>query len=128
MTEPQWILEQTAFGIHSEQIAEHGGAKGVRDHTLLQSAMDSPKNLWSYGNANIFQLAAAYAYKICNNHPFNDGNKRTSYVVSILFLEINGYELVAADQDCVTTWLDLAQGIMTEEDLASWLQVNCKQA
>jgi death-on-curing protein len=78
------------LAIHDEQVAEHGGGAGVRDEGLLESALSRPQNLFGYETAALPQLAAAYAYGICKNHPFVDGNKRTSLVVAELFLALNG--------------------------------------
>ena len=96
-----WILESVAHAIHDAQLAEHGGLAGTRDLTLLQSALARPQNLASYEDSGIHELAAAYGYGISRNHPFNDGNKRTAFVVVELFLVLNGYELTADDSACV---------------------------
>jgi death-on-curing protein len=93
-----------ALAIHDAQIAEHGGRAGARDESLLESALARPKNLFAYEAASLSQLAAAYAYGICRNHAFIDGNKRTSLVVAELFLALNGHALDATDLDCVTIW------------------------
>lgn len=122
----KWIMESVVHAVHDQQIAEHGGLQGVRDITLLQSALARPLNLVSYTNADIAQLAAAYAYGIARNHPFNDGNKRTAFVVLELFLMLNGYDLVADDGACVLMMLDVAAGEITEEAFAAWIRDNIK--
>jgi death-on-curing protein len=126
MTSYKWILESVVHAIHDEQIAEHGGLQGSRDITLLQSALGRPQNLANYNDPNIAELAASYGYGIARNHPFNDGNKRTAFVVVELFLILNGYELVADDGACVMMMLDVASGEVTEEAFASWIKDHFK--
>jgi death-on-curing protein len=118
---PAWISKAAALAIHDEQIAEHGGALGLRDEGLLDSALARPKNLLSYRRAGIPRLAAAYAFGIARNHPFVDGNKRTSLVVAETFLELNGFELVADDAECLEIWNLLAGGEISGEKMASWM-------
>tara|TARA_R110002095_G_scaffold206687_1_gene190939 strand:- start:2121 stop:2510 length:390 start_codon:yes stop_codon:yes gene_type:complete len=125
-TNYKWILESVAHAIHDAQLAEHGGLPGARDITLLQSALGKPQNLENYESPDIAALAASYGYGISRNHPFNDGNKRTAFVVVELFLMLNGYELTADDGACVLTMLDVASGSMTEEAFASWIRENIK--
>lgn len=121
MGEPIWIDLEIVLAIHDQQLAEHGGQPGVRDRGLLESALSQPRNLFAYGEVAVTRLAASYAFGISRNHPFLDGNKRTSLVVTELFLELNGYELTAGDVDCVTTFLTLAAGDLTEDLLAEWI-------
>lgn len=109
------------LAIHDEQLAEHGGAVGVRDLGLLQSALGRPRNRQAYSRASLATLAASYAHGLVSNHPFLDGNKRTSLVVAELFLELNGQRLVATDEVLAMTWLRLAAGSLSERQLASWL-------
>jgi death-on-curing protein len=121
MTEPVWIELEVVLAIHDGQLAEHGGQAGVRDRGLLESAMARPQNQFAYGEHLIARLAASYAFGISRNHPFLDGNKRTSLVVAELLLELNGSDLTATDAECVTTFLRLAAGELTEEELADWI-------
>jgi len=121
MTEPVWIELEVVLAIHDGQLAEHGGQPGVRDRGLLESAMARPQNQFAYGEHLIARLAASYAFGISRNHPFLDGNKRTSLVVAELLLELNGSDLTATDAECVTTFLRLAAGELTEEELADWI-------
>jgi death-on-curing protein len=121
MTRPVWIELEVVLAIHDEQLAEHGGQPGVRDQGLLESAMARPQNQFAYGEHSVARLAASYAFGISRNHPFLDGNKRTSLVVAELFLELNGLELTATDAQCVTTFLPLAAGELSEEQLAEWI-------
>ena len=97
------------------------GQPGVRDRGLLESAMARPQNQFAHGEHSIARLAASYAFGISRNHPFLDGKKRTSLVVAELFLELNGLELTATDAPCVTTYLQLAAGDLSEEQLAEWI-------
>lgn len=122
----RWIGEASVFAIHDEQIAEHGGPAGVRDSPLFLSGLARPRNLEAYGNPDVADLAAAYAFGIARNHPFMDGNKRTAWVVAETFLLKNGYELIASDGDGVRTMLEVADGSMPEPDFASWLRSNLR--
>jgi death-on-curing protein len=124
VTEPVWIDLDVVLAIHDEQLAEHGGQAGVRDRGLLESAVARPRNQFAYGESSHGRLAASYAFGISRNHPFLDGNKRTSLVVAELFLALNGVELTASDAKCITTFLQLAAGDLTEEALAEWITAN----
>ena len=117
-----WVSEKTVLAIHDEQLAEHSGMPGVRDMALVQSALHRPQNLAAYGAPDIADLAAAYAYGISRNHGFLDGNKRTAFVVAYVFLLDHGYELMASDQDTVSTMLAVAAGEMSEVELAVWFR------
>jgi death-on-curing protein len=125
--EPKWVAASVVLAIHDEQLAEHGGGAGVRDEGLLDSALSRPRNLFACENAGMPPLAAAYAYGICKNHPFIDGNKRTSLVVAELFLALNGQALNAADIECVMVWQKLAAGEMDEECLSKWFTQHIAQ-
>jgi death on curing protein len=119
-----WVREDVALAIHSEQLREHGGGNGVRDLGLLQSALARPENLLAYGEPDAASLAASYAFGIARNHPFVDGNKRTTYVVCELFLALNGFILTSSDVDSALTFLALAAGEFSEEALADWIRAN----
>jgi death-on-curing protein len=119
-----WIDLEVVLAIHDEQLAEHGGQAGVRDRRLLESALDRPRNQFAHGESSLSRLAASYAVGISRNHPFLDGNKRTSLVVAELFLELNGNQLTASDAQCITTFLQLAAGELTEDQLADWISAN----
>ena len=121
MAEPIWIDLRVVLAIHDEQLAEHGGQAGVRDRGLLESALSRPQNQFAYGEYALPRLAASYAFGISRNHPFLDGNKRTSLVVAELFLNLNGLDLTASDVECVTTFLQLAAGDLTAEQLTEWI-------
>lgn len=121
--EPVWVLESTVLKIHRLQIAEHGGSHGIRDQGLLASALAKPKNLHAYSETtDLAALAASYAYGIARNHPFLDGNKRTAFVVCRTFLKLNGKDLTASAEEKYETFLRLAEGSLTEADLAAWLR------
>lgn len=121
--QPIWIQNEAVIAIHRRQIAEHGGFDGVRDHGLLESALNKPKNLYYYNQPtpNIVEMAASYAFGIARNHPFIDGNKRTAYVVCRLFLQLNGLDIHASQAEKYETFLKLAAGELSEETLAEWL-------
>jgi death-on-curing protein len=120
--EPIWVALSTVLAVHDEQLAEHGGRAGLRDATLLESALARPRNSYAYGEGSLAVLAASLAFGVARNHPFVDGNKRTSLVVSELFLELNGLGLIATDEECIRTFLALAAGERSEEQLAAWFQ------
>jgi death on curing protein len=124
MPEIVWLLEETLTAIHHRQIAEHGGSEGLRDEGLLLSALARPQNLLSYCEPapDLASLAAAYAYGIARNHPFVDGNKRTALVAARTFLILNGVDLKATQDDKVLTFLNLAEGAISEEELADWIR------
>lgn len=107
---------------HDEQLAEHGGASGVRDAGLLESALARPLNPVAYGNPDYADLAASYAFGIARNHPFIDGNKRTAAVVSAVFLARNGRMLTCEEALLATTFYELAAGTLPVEQLADWFR------
>jgi death-on-curing protein len=107
--------------MHGAQLAEHGGSDGIRDETLLDSALAKPLNVIAYGDQpDMFRLAASYAFGIARNHAFVDGNKRTALVVSLTFLDRNGWDIVASKEDVYFTFLHLADGSLSEEELTAW--------
>ena len=121
MISPIWIEEAVVIAIHRRQLAEHGGSDGIRDKGLLESALFRPQNKYNYGNPTIFDLAAAYSYGIAQNHPFIDGNKRTSYVVMRTFLKLNGYDIRASAIEKYQMWMRLANNQIDEVKLAKWI-------
>lgn len=123
MKEIVWVLEKIVNAIHSRQIAEHGGSDGIRDNGLLLSALARPQNLYAYGEGvDIPALGASYAFAIAKNHPFIDGNKRTALVVMRAFLALNDVEFRASQEEKFITFLKLAEGDLSEEQLASWVR------
>ncbi|MBA3068475.1 MAG: type II toxin-antitoxin system death-on-curing family toxin [Hyphomonas sp.] len=127
MTRPKWLPEWLVYEVHEDQIAEHGGAAGVRDAGLLDSALARPLNAFAYGVEDIFDLAALYAAGVVKNHPFVDGNKRTGFILSELFLNANGWSLDAADDDVIASVLLLAGGEWDEQNYAAWLRENASR-
>ncbi len=125
MTEPVWIDERDALTIHSLLISRHGGAPGVRDEGLLQSALARPRQLLAHGEKpDIIDMAAAYTAGIVGKHPFVDGNKRTGFVLGILFLELNGHRFTASEEDATRAVLDLAAGALDEAGYMSFVRAN----
>jgi death on curing protein len=124
--EPIWIRETDALQLHTQQITLFGGSTGVRDLGLLQSALARPQNLWAYAESQptLAQLAASYAFGISANHPFLDGNKRATLMVSFVFLDKNGFEVMATQEDAFLTIIRLAAGEISEEQLATWFERN----
>ena len=120
-----WVLDEVVLAVHDEQLAEHGGLSGVRDHGAVESALARPRNLAAYEACDdLARLTAAYAYGITKNHGFADGNKRTALVTADLLLMLNGYELVSSPADNVLTILGVADGTLSEEELMLWIRKN----
>jgi death on curing protein len=119
-----WLTRDLVSAFHMRQLAEHGGGAGIRDAGLLDSALQRPKDKMNYGEPDIAELAAAYAYGIARNHPFIDGNKRTALVASFSFLYLNGYKVATSQAENVTVFLQLASGTLTEDRLAAWFRKN----
>lgn len=117
-----WLQPSVLRAVHEEQLAEHGGAMGVRDAGLFASAIARPQQRAAYGDPDAAALAAAYGLGLARNQPFVDGNKRTAFVAVELFLLLNGWRLTADDADCVMTVLSLAAGTLEEADFAQWLR------
>lgn len=120
----KWLRIETLLILHSESLAEHGGPDGVRDRGLLESAMERPLNRAHYGDGDLFDFAAEYAYGIARNHPFVDGNKRTAFLSAATFLLINGHLLTASEADATLKMIALAAGEIDQNALADWLRQN----
>ncbi|QQV79036.1 type II toxin-antitoxin system death-on-curing family toxin [Sphingomonas aliaeris] len=116
----RFIETEIAVAVHERQLAEHGGLSGTKDIGLLESAMGRPLNKHSYGETDLCALAAAYAFGIARNHPFNDGNKRTAWVIARLFLRLNDVSIAFEKTDAIETVLALAAGQLPEERLTEW--------
>lgn len=119
-----WIDPTVVYAVHEAQLAEHGGAAGVRDEGMLASALARAQQLAAYGDPDLADLAAAYAHGLAKNHPFIDGNKRTAFVVCELFLALHGQHLAASDADCVLSMLALASGDLDAAAFAAWLRTH----
>jgi death on curing protein len=127
--QPSWIEERDVLAIHDRVLALHGGAKGLRDRGLLQSALARPRQHHAYASSSdIAEMAALYTAGIVRNHPFLDGNKRTGLVVGVLFLELNGFDFRAREEDATQAVLDLASGTLDESAYADWLRANSKRS
>jgi death on curing protein len=129
MKEPRWVSKPAVLAMHQEQLAEHGGSDGIRDEGLLDSALAKPKNVFTYSdNPDLFRLAASYAFGIARNHASIDGNKRTALVVSNTFLLLNGWEIEASREETYLTFLHLAEGSLSAEELAAWFASHAEAA
>ena len=120
----RWLNSDVLYAVHAEQLAEHGGLAGLRDANALASALARAEQLAHYGTPDVAELAATYGFGIARNHPFSDGNKRTAFVATELFLMLNGFELRATDADCVVTMLGVAAGDIQEVDFAAWIRAH----
>lgn len=126
--EPKWLRREAVLIMHEECLAEHGGASGIRDEGLFDSALARPENLFAYGKPDIFEMAAACAAGIIRNHPFVDGNKRTGFLAAAVFLEINGHRLVADEVSATLHTIRLAASEIEEAEYADWLPANTETA
>lgn len=126
MPEPLWMDPIDAVIAHDRELAVSGGAAGLRDEGLLESALARPRNLWVYADTplSLRRLAAAYAFGLVSNHPFVDGNKRVALLVSFVFLDANGLEMTATQEDAYLTFWALAAGDLSEDRLAEWFERN----
>ena len=120
----RWIDRRAFLLLHDESIAEHGGAPGIRDEGLFESAMARPLNLVAYGQPDVAELAAAYGVGLAKNHAFVDGNKRVAFLAVGLFLALNGQRLVATQAEATVVMLDVAAGVMDEAGFATWLRAH----
>ena len=128
MSEPIWIEDELVLAIHDRQLVEHGGAEGLRDEALLRSALGRPMNQFAYETTDVVELAAKYTAGIVQNHPFVDGNKRTGFVVGVLFLELNGYRFTASEEAAARAVLELAAGRMDEKGFCEFVRANSKRS
>lgn len=120
-----WLDERDALAVHDRSLVLHGGAAGVRDAGLMASALARPRQLEAYGeNVDVVDLAAAYTAGLVQNHPFVDGNKRTGFVVGILFLELNGARFTASEEAATQAVLGLAAGTLDDAGYAVFLREN----
>jgi len=124
MSEPEWLTLPIVVAIHDEQLAIHGGAGGIRDVALLESALDRPRNKWAYESAELRELAAAYGFGIAKNHPFVDGNKRTSLLAIYTFLGVNEVDFLVPEAEAAAMIFSLAAGEVSEESLTRWIRDN----
>jgi death-on-curing protein len=128
MTGIIWIDIPEVLAIHARQLDEHGGASGLPNRERLESALARPRQRHAYGDPDLFDLAGAYTAALIGNHPFVDGNKRTGFVVGVLFLELNGRTLAVAEEDASQAVLSLAAGDIDQDQFAAWLRANSAPA
>jgi death-on-curing protein len=127
-TEPRWLARLIVDAIHADQVRQHGGLPGIRDENVLEAALARPRQKWEYDDgADISQLAASYAFGFSRNHPYRDGNKRIAFLTLVAFLGVNDYDFDTTDEDVVTTMLALADGSLTETELADWVRARSKR-
>jgi death-on-curing protein len=125
MNEPNWVRRDVIELLHTQSIAEHGGADAVRDEGLLESALARPTNLFAYEEVrDASRLAASYTFGLAKNHPFVDGNKRAAFIAAGLFLRLNGYRLIADQAQATLVILSVAAGSFGEEELTAWIRKN----
>lgn len=121
--EPRWLNRVVVEAIHTEQLREHGGLSGVRDETALESALARPQQKWHHAEeVDMAALAAAYGFGFVRSHPYRDGNKRIGLLALVTFLGINGHDLDATDAEVISEMLALADGRVSEEELAEWIR------
>jgi death on curing protein len=128
MIEPEWLDIDIVLDLHAEQLALFGGADGVRDRNLIESALGRPQHKFAYEEVDLAALAAAYAFGIAKNHPFVDGNKRTAFASMIVFLGLNGIDFDVPPQDATVMIISLASGEVSEESFARWIRDNWPKA
>lgn len=123
MTEPRWLSLSVVLAIQADQISKHGGAVGLRDRGLLESALERPRNRLHYDReTDLADLAASHGFGIARNHPFADGNKRIAFQAMYVFLGLNGLRIESSEEGVVALVLSLARGEVDEPQLASWLR------
>ncbi len=121
--EPIWVDRVVVDAVHADTLRAHGGLPGVRDENALESALARPKQRLAYGRrVDVARLAACYGFGLARNHPFRDGNKRVAFLVMVVFLELNGYELEVTEAEVVTLMVRLSAGLVAEASLAGWLR------
>lgn len=128
MKKPYWLSREECLALHEMMLSQYGGSEGLRDENMLESALAKPLQLFAYGKPTMFDLAASYVFGVVKNHPFVDGNKRTGFMLGAGFLERNGYEFIAAEEDAALRTLALAAGEMSEKEFAAWLKINSHKA
>lgn len=126
MKEPVWLPRKLVVALQALTVSEFGGATGIRDEGLLESALARPQKLLAYGEPSLFALAAAYAFGLAKNHAFVDGNKRIAFAAIDVFLQLNGHELAASDIEAAAAIKDLAAGNLDEAELERWIAANSR--
>jgi len=126
--QPIWVARQTVDALHPVLLADHGGAPGLRDEGLLESALARPRQIFAYSECDLFQLAAVYVAGIVRNHPFVDANKRTGFMTGYVFLERNRLDFTASEAEAAQAILELAAGTIDESGFALFLRDHVKRA
>ncbi|HUL35358.1 MAG TPA: type II toxin-antitoxin system death-on-curing family toxin [Candidatus Eisenbacteria bacterium] len=127
MKQPRWINRRALHYLHEASLAAHGGASGIRDEGLLESALACPRNRFLHDEtADLAALAASYCFGLATNHPFVDGNERTAFQSLGILLGLNGFEMIANQVEAIVTILSLASGELTEVQLADWVRNNSR--
>jgi death-on-curing protein len=125
LREPKWVDRLVVDAIHLDQVREHGGLVGVRDENAFEAALARSRQKWDYEpRSDLATLAAAYAFGLSRSHPFHDGNKRVAFIVMVVFLELNGKRFQADEAGAVLAMVALADGSLSEKDLAIWIRKN----
>ena len=125
MKEPIWITKEAVLAIQARLLSQFGGLPGLRDEGLLESALNRPQHLLTYGKPDLFEMAASYALGVVKNHPFLDGNKRAGFMAAYSFLGVNGLDFEAPEEEVVLQTLALAAGEIKEAEYAAWLKASC---
>lgn len=125
---PRWLTRRVVDVLHDAQIREHGGASGLRDEDLLESALARPQQKWAYAaKPDLATFAAAYAFGLARNHPYVDGNKRVAFIAAYVFLGLNGQDLDAEEADVVATMEGVAAGTIREAALIRWFHAHMRR-
>ena len=125
--EPRWVPRLVIEAVHLDQIREHGGLIGLRCENTLEAALARARHRWTYEpDADLARLAASQAFGICTGHPFRDGNKRIAFLAAVIFLGLNGFDVIAPEDEVVERILALASGEMDEEAVAGWLRARTR--
>lgn len=122
----QFVPEEIVPLIHADLLKRYGGRPGLRDRNLLDSALAQPRMAFAGKplHRTLFEKASAYGYHLCRNHPFVDGNQRLAFVLIDIFLQKNGWTLTASEEDAYSMMIDLADGRLTKQFLATWLKAH----
>jgi death-on-curing protein len=118
----EFLPKEAIIAIHDRLLIRYGGSGGIRDTNLLDSAINHPKTKFHFCHSTVFEIAAEYAFHICQDHPFVDGNKRTARMTMIVFLRVNGIRIVASEDESLEKILSIAEGKMNKMDLAQWIE------
>lgn len=127
MSEPNWLTKEAIHAIHNLSISRFGGGDGLRDEHALETSLNRPLQHFSYADPEptVFELATVYCSGLVKSHPFIDGNKRTGFMAAYTFLGINGYQLIASEEEAALQILALADSRLSDEELTAWLEANC---